>query len=178
MADGSHFTDGDTTRGQGCQPAPDEVWVTVREAYLAGMSAPECCRRHGVGLTALRVRAAREGWRRADQPWTPRNQMDPWDEGVELEASLDGDLDRVEMRDLSWVAHRRMMRAVLRGDAVDALRWRRVREAMDAEEAEMERLTEQEEAIRRMQGGADDPHDPHDPHGVFSPPGEQAIGAA
>jgi len=33
-----------------------------------------------------------------------------------------------------------MMRAVLRGDAAKALRWRRVRLAMDEEAAELDRL--------------------------------------
>ena len=51
----------------GLRSAPDEVWTQVRDDYLGGISAPECCRRHGVGLTALRKRAANEGWRRADQ---------------------------------------------------------------------------------------------------------------
>jgi hypothetical protein len=55
---------------------------------------------------------------------------------VELEERTHGDLDRVAFGDLSWVATRRMMRAVMRGDAMEALRWRRVRLIMDAEEAE------------------------------------------
>ena len=116
--------------------APQAVWAQVREDYLAGRSASECCQLHGVGLTALRSRAAREGWRRSDQPWTPPARLDPWDEGVELEERTHGDLDRVAFGDLSWVATRRMMRAVMRGDAMEALRWRRVRLVMDAEEAE------------------------------------------
>ncbi|MDI1327627.1 MAG: hypothetical protein PSV23_12615 [Brevundimonas sp.] len=133
--------------GRGRRTAPDEVWTAARDDYLAGMSAPEVCARHDVRLSTLRQRAVREGWRRVDQPWSPRNRLDPDDEGVELEARIGGDLDKVELRELSWVAARRMMRAVLRGDATDALRWRRVREAMDAEDAEMDRLMEQQEAI-------------------------------
>ncbi len=162
MADGAQFTDGDPELGlgppqpplqawrddgHGRRTAPDEVWAAVRDDYLAGLSAAEACRRHGVRLTAMRARAAREGWRRADQPWAPSNRLDPEDEGVELEARVGGDLDKVEMHELSWVADRRMARAVLRGDALGALRWRRVRDAMDAESAEMERLNEQHEAI-------------------------------
>ncbi len=116
--------------------APQAVWAQVREDYLGGRSASECCRLHGVGLTALRGRAAREGWRRSDQPWTPPARLDPWDEGVELEEQTGGDLDRVAFEQLSYVAARRMMRAVMRGDAMEALRWRRVRLAMDEEAAE------------------------------------------
>ncbi|ADL00261.1 hypothetical protein [Brevundimonas subvibrioides] len=126
--------------------APQAVWAQVREDYLAGRSASECCRIHGVGLTALRGRAAREGWRRADQPWTPPTRLDPWDEGVALEERIGGDLDRVEFGSLAFVAHRRMMRAVLRGDAMEALRWRRVRLMIDAEAAEIAELTARDEA--------------------------------
>ena len=50
----------DTSTGRGVACAPDAVWARVREDYLAGRSATECCRRHGVGLTSLRNRAARE----------------------------------------------------------------------------------------------------------------------
>ncbi len=157
MADGSRYDDMDTRPGEGRWAAPEEVWAAVRTDYLAGMSAPEACRRYGVGLTAMRTRAAREGWRRADQPWTPRNRLDPDDEGAELEARVGGDLDRVDLPDLVWVAYRRMLRAVMRGQAVEALRWRRVHAAMADEQAEVERFFEQEEAIRHMLSDVQDP---------------------
>lgn len=151
MADGSQFP---TPHGGGRRSAPDEVWARAREDYLAGMSAPEVCRLHGVGVAALRARAARERWRRMDQPWTPPpNRLDVWDEGVALEDRVGGDLDRIELCELAFVAHRRMMRAVLRGDAAEALRWQRVRIAMDAEEAELDRLIAQDEAIRIVRAG-------------------------
>lgn len=197
MADGTRFDDGDAhaeadrippplrnwrEEGHGRRAAPDAVWAAARDDYLAGMSAPEVCLRHDVRLSTLRLRAAREGWRRLDQPWAPRNRLDPDDEGVELEARAGGDLNKIEMRELSYVAACRMMRAVLRGDAADALRWRRVRDAMEAEEAEMERLTRQDEAIwesRRGSAGAEalDALDAVDAvDGVFSPPAGPAIG--
>ncbi|HVL41690.1 MAG TPA: hypothetical protein VM348_05990, partial [Brevundimonas sp.] len=125
------------------------------------------------------------GWRRVDQPWAPRNRLDPDDEGVELEARVGGDLNKVELRELSFIAARRMMRAVLRGDATDALRWRRVRDAMDAEDAEMERLAEQQDAIRNARLGyakldardAADAHAAHPVHAMHgvSPAGGRAI---
>ncbi len=178
MADGSRYDDMETRPGEGRWSAPEEVWAAVRVDYLAGMSAPEACRRYGVGLTALRTRAAREGWRRTDQPWTPRSRLDPDDEGAELEARVGGDLDKVDLEELVWVAHRRMLRAVMRGEAVEALRWRRVHAAMADEQAELERFIEQEEAIRYMQGEANAANASHASDGVFSPSGEQAIGEA
>lgn len=139
--------------GRGRSAAPPEVWARVRDDYLAGLSATEACRRHGVTVAAMRDRAAREGWRRIDQPWVAPNALDIDDEGVALADRTDGDLDQIELRELAWVAHRRMMRAVLRGDAAEALRWRRVRLAMDDEAYEIERLGRQHEFIRDERAG-------------------------
>jgi hypothetical protein len=151
MADGSPHPNSTPANPRS---APEEVWARVREDYLAGVPAAEACRRHGVGLTAMRNRAAREGWRRADQPWTPPNRLDPEDEGRWLEESVDGDLDRIELSQLAFVASCRMMRAVMRGHAAEALRWRRVRLMLLEEEAELERLMAQDEAVWRMIRGA------------------------
>lgn len=127
-----------------CRRAPDDVWEAVRKDYLDGLGGPACSRRHGVSLTALRTRAAREGWRRRDQPWTSPTRADPAiddrDEGAELEEQVGGDLDRLDYVDLSLVADRRMMRCALRGDAAGALLWRRVRQVLDADQAEIDRL--------------------------------------
>lgn len=139
------MADGSPTLYGKARSAPDTVWAAVREDYLSGLPAIEVCRRHGVGLTAMRNRAAREGWRRTDQPWTPPNPLDPHDEGVMLEDEIGGDLDRLDMRQLSFVAWRRMQRAVLRGQAAEALRWRRVRLMLDAETAEQDQEVEQEQ---------------------------------
>ena len=138
------------TPRRGRNYAPDDVWHAVRADYLAGLPAHECCMRHGVGMAALRARAARNGWRRIDQPWTPPNALDPRDEGVQLEQRSEGDLDRIDVHELMFVAHRRMLRAVLRGDAAGALRWRRVGQALDAEEAETRRYLCQQEALNSM----------------------------
>ena len=83
----------------GVHTAPDEVWAQVRDDYLAGWSAPACCRRHGVGLSTLRKRAAEEGWRRTDQPWSRPNGLERDDEGLALEEQFDGDLDQIVPRD-------------------------------------------------------------------------------
>lgn len=130
--------------------APAEVWDAVRADYMAGLPAHECCRRHGVTMSALRSRAARHRWRRIDQPWVPANTLSPDDEGVQLEQRSEGDLDRIDTCELVFVAHRRMQRCVLRGEAAAALRWRRVAQALEAEEAEMRRYLCQEEALNSM----------------------------
>ncbi len=131
---------------QGRMSPPDEVWARVQEDYLAGMSGPDCCRRHGVSLSALRNRAAREGWRRSDQAWTPPQSLDPWDEGRILEERICGNLDLIEWGELSGVAEGRMMRAVLRGDSAEFMRWHKVAEIIQVREAELRRWAEEEEA--------------------------------
>ena len=121
-------------------PAPDHVWAQVREDYLAGLSARECCRRHGVGRSALFERAANEKWRRVDQPWVAPGALDPDDEGLALDARIDGDISRLSPGDLAEVAINRLMRAALRGDALGALRWGRVRQALDDEGQRLARI--------------------------------------
>lgn len=145
-----------TKAGEGRRAPPAEVWEAVRADYLSGLSGPECCRRHGVNLSGLRLRAGREGWRRRDQPWTPPSRLDPYDEGLELEEAVGGDLDRIGSGELSWVARARVMRAVLRGDAVAALRWRRVEAMLDADDEELRRWSEEEEfRVARLRAAAD-----------------------
>ncbi len=126
-------------RGGGRPAAPEAVWARVREDYVAGLSAADCRRRHGVGLTALYERARAEGWRRADLPWAPGFELDPDDEGAALDMAIDGDLDQVDHPLMIEVADQRMKRAVLRGDANGALRWRRIRLALEADLAEIDR---------------------------------------
>ena len=171
----------------GRRAAPAEVWEAVKDDYLAGLSGPECCRRHGVTLSALRDRAARQGWRRADQPWVPPHALDPWDEGRILEERIGGDLDQIEWSELSHVAEGRMMRAVLRGEAAEVLRWNRVLEILEVREAALRRWAEEEE-VRRLLGrrtGPDpeaaaeaegaEPDSTDDPDSVFQP-GRKARG--
>lgn len=146
MADGSQLTPANP------RSVPDTVWDRARDDYRGGLPAHEVCRRHGVGLTSLRNRAARERWRRTDQPWTPPNSLDPCDEGVELEARIGGDLDRVELCELSVIALRRMMRAVMRGHAAEALRWRKLYLVLEADHDRVEREIAQGEQVWHMAG--------------------------
>lgn len=117
----------------GKHPVSDDVWDHIREDYLSGWSAPACARRYGVGLSTVRKRAADEKWRRGDQPPALPKGLDRDDEGLALEERFNGDLDKIPLGELTIVAFQRMTRAVLHGNAAEALRWRRVRQALDAE---------------------------------------------
>ena len=90
-------------------------------------------------------------------------------EGVLLEERVAGDLDQIEMQELEWIADRRMMRAVLRGDAAEALRWRRVYTFLAAEAREIERLVAAEEAMGRVRREAHDVNGVNGVNGVFGP---------
>lgn len=131
---------------------PPIIWEAIREEYLAGATAPECARLYGVGLTTVRSRAAREGWRRIDPPRNeqpcdgaspPHRRAGPdadLDDAVlELQRRIGGDLDRVELSDLTRLASHRVSRSVMQGRAVDALRWRRLLETLQAEGDEIRR---------------------------------------
>jgi hypothetical protein len=126
---------------------PPIIWEAIREEYLAGATAPECARLYGVGLTTVRSRAAREGWRRIDPPREraspPHGRADPdtdlGDAVLELQRRIGGDLDRVELSDLTRLASHRVSQSVMQGRAVDALRWRRLLETLKAEEEEIRR---------------------------------------
>ncbi|GAA0645964.1 hypothetical protein [Brevundimonas lenta] len=152
MADGAHHTFDDTnTRTPTHRLAhPPEVWAAAKADYLAGLSGAEVCAKHGLGLSSLRRHAASEGWRRLDQ--TAGREFD---EGDELSARVDGNLERIEFHDLAYVAQRRMMRAVLRGSAAEALRWKRVADLMDAEQDDLDRWLEQDAAWRMVRADAD-----------------------
>ena len=129
---------------EGRQTAPETVWEAVRADYLDGMSGPECCRRHGVGLSALRARASRESWRRIDQPWMPPTRLDPYDEGLEPEEAIGGDINRIQFGDLPHVARSRVTRAVLRDDPLAAMRWRRLERMLQHDDDELKRWVEEE----------------------------------
>jgi len=107
----------------------DDAWAEARADYLTGFTAEEVCRRHDIGLSALRKRARRDGWRRHDQ-------ADP--------AVADDDLDvfeDLEPPDLIEMAWRRMAAAIARGMAADAARWQRIHGDLHARaQAEAEAL--------------------------------------
>lgn len=93
----------------------EAVWDRVRRDFLAGDTAAAVCDRHDVSLGAFKSRAAREGWRRSDQP-------DP--EPVDLDAEPAVATD--DLKTLVAQALVRIRRAVERGRAVEAGRWLRV----------------------------------------------------
>ncbi len=93
------------------QPRP--VWEAAREDYLRGSSSTEVCRRYGLSRSTLHARAAREGWRRSDQPM---REVGPY-------INLTGDLEEASFFDLSEMAVMRLRRAILSGRAQEAAGW-------------------------------------------------------
>lgn len=99
-----------------------ETWDAARAAFLAGESASEVCGRFGLGLSAFKQRARREGWRRSDQPDPdPRSARDDEDLEEELEALGSADFEHMADR-----AARLAQRAILLGELTAADRWTRL----------------------------------------------------
>ena len=97
----------------------DETWAEARGDYLTGFTAEEVCRRHDIGLSALRQRARREGWRRHDQADpTPEDDFDVFE-----------DLEPPELVEMAW---RRFAAAIARGRGADAARWQRIHATLHA----------------------------------------------
>jgi hypothetical protein len=92
----------------------EETWAEARSDYLAGFTAEDVCRRYDIGLSALRLRARRERWRRADGV-----DPSPADDDLDLFADVEPD-DMVEM------ARLRMVAAISRGQSTEAARWGRI----------------------------------------------------
>jgi hypothetical protein len=97
----------------------DETWAEARSDYLTGFTAEEVCRRHDIGLSALRQRARRKGWRRNDQADpSPEDDFDVFD-----------DLEPPELVEMAW---RRLAAAIARGRGVEAARRQRIHATLHA----------------------------------------------
>jgi len=92
----------------------EAVWADARDDYLKGMTAEQVCRRHDLGLSALRRRARLHGWRRHDQP-----DPQPQDDDLAIYRDLD-------LADLTEMMHLRLAQAISQGRATEAARWMRL----------------------------------------------------
>lgn len=101
-----------------------DTWAQARDDYLFGHSAEQVCRRYDLSLRTFRRRAREEGWRRIDHA-----DPEPRDDGEE-DLHLFDDYD---VRELARIARLRMAAAIVRGDALEATRWRRMWSALQAE---------------------------------------------
>ena len=100
----------------------DDTWEAIRTNYLAGDPAQVVADRYGVGLSTLRLRAAREHWRRRDQP-----DPDPF--------ILDEDAPAPDLETLAKHALARMDHAIKKGRASEAASWMRTWRALTPLEA-------------------------------------------
>lgn len=92
---------------------PETVWEAARRDYLKGESSTDICRRYGLARSTFHARAAREGWRRMDQP---QRTVSPF---IELE----GDMNDLGFFDLSEMAVMRLRQAILSGRSTEAAGW-------------------------------------------------------
>ena len=98
----------------------EEVWTRAREDYLRGDSASTVCERHGLARSTFRGRAARDGWRRADQPDHVRTRH----------IAVIGDLNELTFFDFSQMAYMRLRDSLLTGRAGECEGWLRLHNAL------------------------------------------------
>jgi hypothetical protein len=103
-------------------PSPaDDLWTTIREAYLAGETATVLCRAFDLAPSTFWSRAAREGWLRRDHPGRRRAQRP-----IDLAAPAD---DLATALEKAW---RRIIAALDADDPAAAARWTRVHAQLKA----------------------------------------------
>jgi len=110
----------------------DATWETIRQEYLAGVSARDLCDRYEVALSTLRLKAKEGGWRRADQADSDLfpSDADRWaDEAAPRDGFDAGDED---WADLAERARFRLRRAIGSGRAAEAASWLRVHDRLRA----------------------------------------------
>ena len=110
--------------GAGRRVRSGEVWARARGDFLAGLSAREVCVRHDLGLSALKARARREGWRRSDQADPPPIRDLGYD--PELAEDLDEELEAETPADVGDMAGRALLlarRALALGRLGEAQGW-------------------------------------------------------
>lgn len=124
----------------------DETWAEARGDYLTGFTAEEVCRRHDIGLSALRQRARREGWRRNDQADpTPEDDFDVFE-----------DLEPPELVEMAW---RRFAAAIARGRGTEAARWQRVHATLHAR-VQAEATEDHRDSLTAARAAAQPPEQP------------------
>ena len=89
------------------------VWDQARLEYIDGQSSTDICRRYGLSRSTFHARAAREGWRRRDQP---ARTVTPY-------IAVTGDIDEASFFDLSEMAALCLRQAILSGRPTEATGW-------------------------------------------------------
>lgn len=130
----------------------DATWGLIRHDYLAGASGPLLAERYGVSESALRTRARKEGWRKADQP-------DPdWRADDDDAEPYDPSAPPVAAAELAAHARWETARAVRARRPAEAERWTRVHDrwaaVARAEAAEADKALRDAETRRREEDGA------------------------
>jgi hypothetical protein len=136
----------------------EQTWAAAKDDYLAGDTAEMVCRRYALQVDTLRKRAAREGWRRADQS-DPEPESDhpadDWTDGL-----TDAQRVATAKRLADW--------ALAQGDLPRARGWLRL-----AAEYRRFAAAEPEQAPIAVQADAGAPSEAaqfHSFHPVFSSP--------
>lgn len=119
----------------------EETWGFAKRDYLGGDSGPQVCARYRLSLSTFNQRAAREGWRKCDQPDPPPIPDDDPEAGEPVDcAALAGDA-LVQVR-----------RALRKGRAGEAASWMRLHEKLPARQEADEARARRRERVAQAQG--------------------------
>ena len=147
-------------RPAGRRTCSEEEWAWARADYLDGFAAPQIAAAYGMGVSTLRERAHREGWRRRDQPAAEAGLS------VDVEDVTEEDQDVSTMVDTAW---RRAALAIKTGDRLAARAWlrlhedllpilREIREIARADDARSSPVTADPDASDALDGLDAEPH--------------------
>ena len=113
------------------------VWDMARRDYEAGQTAGAVCAHYGLTESALRSRAHRHDWKRAEPEAPDRSLLD-------LQTAAEDELtDPMELDDVIDRLGTQFERAVVAGRSVEAARWLKLAETLEARRERVNRKAEQ-----------------------------------
>ncbi|KQW86786.1 hypothetical protein [Brevundimonas sp. Root1279] len=151
----------------------DAVWEQARADYLSGYTAEAVCARYDLKIGTFKSRAAREEWRRSDQP-DPEPRA--WDEADAPESGDDAeDIAAAALPDYAAMARAALVRAdraIRGGRDLEAARWLRMHERLSRLITDYNwRLTawrEEEDAAKEAEAAPPEPAPAPDPLAAFA----------
>ena len=113
------------------------VWDMARRDYEAGQTAGAVCAHYGLTESALRSRAHRHDWKRSEPEAPDQSLLD-----LQSAARSDNDAEPLEFEDMIDQAWNHFERALVAARSVEAARWLKLTEALEARRDRLARKAE------------------------------------
>ena len=121
------------------------IWDMARRDYEAGQTAGAVCAHYGLTESALRSRAHRHDWKRAE-PEVPDQSLLDLQAAARDAAEADDD-EPLEFEDMIEQAWNHFERALAAGRSAEAARWFKLTEALEARRDRLARKAEEDALI-------------------------------